>query len=592
MRGDIRTLRNALTNVAYTVGRTFGVKVVFGGKPQTDGKTIWVSDLPLDVDKNPPAPFTSAGQCIAVVRSDIVHEAGHIDSTDFASAKAQALMKEEFVKDLLNAIEDTRIERAQRARFRGAHGILADGVKAMVEAGLVQIVPSSPAETFINYVLAWGAVYVNKQPALQPVVEACIPKLRELLGELGLKRLEAYLSTNYRRLRSTEDACDMAEEVLRLLQEIDEEQKQQQQQQQSSSGANPGAGGNAGQSGNSQPSAGDTSGSGQDGPGTGEQQKPGDGQGSGQSDKGGDANPTADANGSAAGSGAGTGASAILQDQSQRSPLVDYKKAMEAMAGAPGLSAPRRYNITDMAPEDKGRYDVLRKELASDAAVVGRRLVNYLLAQRKSRKQATTSGRLNRKRIAQVEVGNLRVFTRKHETAEVNTAVSIIIDASGSMAGRKADEAQKVMMLIADATRQLDIALEILGFDSGEPGVFLIKPFDMPYAKARAHIGGYAQKVGGGTALGNALFQAGYRLAEREEPRKLLLAITDGDTFDRELTTIGADLLSRSGIESIAFGIEDRHVEHYFPRHVYIDDVSGLGASVLRAFRQHLTQVA
>lgn len=599
MTRRILSIRNSLANVAYTVARSFKVKVVFGGGASTDGKTIMVPELPLNIERNLPAPYTSVGQAVQVVKGVIVHEGEHCNSTDFEHPEAsEALREGGLLGALVNHIEDTRIERRSGQRFLGAGRILAEAVSAMVEIGMVKFDPKGPADVFATFVGSWGRYHVNEQHAMKATLEAAETKVEELLGKPGLARLKAYLSTHYRKLASTADSWAMTEGIHRLLIEIAEEEEQKKQDPSQQGSAQGGAGNGSSQSGGNQASSKDD---GTDPVRDGSQASPG-GDGAGAKNGAGGRRNVGDKPAGddvsdgvqGPGAGSGSGASQILDDASNATtgPLVDFSQALEALGSSRAVSAPPRVDPPMLSEEAKAAYDEVRSSISSDAAVLSSRIVNYLLAKRESDKWNTTSGKIDRKKLAGLAVGNPRVFYRKSESNEVNTAISIVIDSSGSMTATRRSSAQKLMVLLGEATKQLDIALEIIGFTSGDPGVFMIKPFEKSYRQSVGRIGGYGQLSGGGTELGNALMQAAYRLAEREEPRKLLIAITDGETDDEELTSQAVELISHSGIELLAFGIETSAVAAFFPRHKVIYDPQELGLEVLQTLRGNLVQAA
>jgi cobaltochelatase CobT len=566
-------LRNALTNVAYTVAGAFNVEVRFGHAPSTDGNIIYLPELPLDVERNLPAPFSSVDQCTDVVRACVLHEGGHCAHTDFKSAgRKRVKTKGGLVSNLYQGIEDARMEGEVISQFRGAKSLLAQGVKSMVEANQIKI-PETPAQALSSYVDAYGRHRLNEQEAVLPILERSRAMLLEKLGENGMFKINAYLNTQFWALRSTDDSAVMAEHLIEILKEIEEEQKEEQKQQQNLPQAGQGQPGpNAqatGQGNQGQPDQGD-----------GDSQKGGS-QGSAQAESSQD-----DSKG-----GPGTGAGNILNETVQdETPLVDYGKAVEAIAQGGTLhDRPVRTPPSNDVPDDRPQYEAARSVIAGEISVLSNRLVAFLMSQRDSGRRIGTRGRLHGPSLARVAVGNPNVFARKYSTREPYSALSILIDASGSMIGAKATESQKLMIMVSAVCAQLDVALEVLAFDSG--GVYALKPFETPYQQSLGRIGGYIHVGHGGTPLGDALLQTAWRLDEREEPRKLLFALTDGDTEDGDLTEYAVDLISRSGIEMVGIGIGTGSVQKYFPHNAYVTTQS-LGSEVIRILQAHLKTAA
>lgn len=566
-------LRSALTNVAYTVAGAFNLEVRFGHAPSTDGKIVYLPELPLDIERNLPAPFSSVEQCVEVIRACVLHEGGHCAHTDFESAgRMRCKTKGGLVSSLYQGIEDARMEGEVISQFRGAKSLLAEGVKTMVEVNQIKI-PETPAQALSSYVDAYGRHRMNEQEAILPVLERSRALLLEKLGENGLFKIDAYLNTQFWMLRSTEDSAVMAEHLVEILKEIDEEQKEEQQQQQ-----------NLTQAGNGQPNPNAQA------PGQGGQCKPDPGKGNPQM---GDSQEPAQADSSQSNpNGASlTGAGDILNEAVQDdNPLVDYGKAVEEIAQGGTLhERPSRTSPSNDVPENRALYEQVRSEIAGEISVLSNRLVAFLMAQRDSGRRIGTRGRLHGPSLARVAVGNPNVFARKYSTREPHAALSILIDASGSMHGKKATESQKLMVMVGTVCAQLDVALEVLAFDSG--AVYALKPFEMPFQQALGRIGGYPQVGGGGTPLGEALLQTAWRLDERAEPRKLIFALTDGETGDVALTTYAVHLISRSEIEMVGIGIETGSVHEYFPHSAYVTSES-LGPEVIRILQNHLKHAA
>lgn len=580
MSRKVMAIRNSVANLAYTVGSTLGIEVVFGRNPETNGKQVFLPDLPLDLEERIPAPYTSVKQCLDVIKGDVIHEGSHVDSTDFDSALFKELMGEEgLAKSLFNSIEDIRIERKVCERFAGARILLVDSVAAALEAGLVKSDLSSPGEVFSMYVNTYGSIYVNGQDPLKALYGKFRVKTLDLLGDHGLARVDALLSQKLRGLRTTDDAGQLTLDVLRLLKEIDEEQERKQPQQSQGNGQNPG---------NQVPTGGNAPG------------KPGS-QGTGQGGQTGTADPSGlpgtqagAGNGAGKGAGTGRGAGQILGDQNvPQGPLVDYRKGVEIIAQAGGVTAPPREKLPLAAVDNTDRYCEVRDHLRSEAAVLRSRMVNYFLSkQHEDVSLVTGGGKLHRKRMVRLALGDTRVFVRKDEDEEVNAALTILIDYSGSMNESRSKAAQEMMILIGEACRKLDVRLEILGFSSGTGHVVGLKFFETPYEKSLGRIGGYINLPQGGTDLGEGLMQAAYRLVERPEERKLLFALTDGDTSDVALTKVATKLIAREGVELVAFGIQSDAVRKYFPKHRIVRSTENLGVEVLCALRETLKRAA
>ena len=98
----------SLPLVASALGRKYGLEVVIGGdRAATNGRRIFLPSLPLD---SPP-------ELVALARGFIDHEAAHIRATNFRQIKAAKLSSLEF--HIFNIIEDWRVEKVLGEIFPG-----------------------------------------------------------------------------------------------------------------------------------------------------------------------------------------------------------------------------------------------------------------------------------------------------------------------------------------------------------------------------------------------------------------------------------------------------------------------------------------
>ena len=98
----------ALPLVASALGRKYGIEVIIGGdRAATNGRCIYLPSLPLD----------SPSELVAIARSFLDHEAAHIRATNFKQIKAAKLSPLEF--HIFNTLEDWRVEKFLGELFPG-----------------------------------------------------------------------------------------------------------------------------------------------------------------------------------------------------------------------------------------------------------------------------------------------------------------------------------------------------------------------------------------------------------------------------------------------------------------------------------------
>jgi cobalamin biosynthesis protein CobT len=181
-----------------------------------------------------------------------------------------------------------------------------------------------------------------------------------------------------------------------------------------------------------------------------------------------------------------------------------------------------------------------------------------------------------------------------------DAVVTLLLDLSGSMAGRKIELARLCAAALCDALVQLTFDCEVLGYSSVESpemrgyaeraqaaGVDLrpynrfVERLDLRVFKrfgARDLSGLAAIECGHENPDGEALAWAAGRLMERRARRRLLFVLSDGypSTSDGIAGVLRSDLLARvaevtqAGIELVGIGIQDDAVEAFYPHAVVV----------------------
>lgn len=265
-------------------------------------------------------------------------------------------------------------------------------------------------------------------------------------------------------------------------------------------------------------------------------------------------------------------------------------------------------------------------QLATLQGVVSR-LANKL--QRKLMAQQTRAwdfdmeeGLLDAGRLSRVVVNPLLSLSYKSErdTEFRDTAVTLLIDNSGSMRGRPISVAASCGDILARTLERCGVKVEILGFTTrawkggqsrekwlknGKPETpgrlndlrhIIYKAADLPWRRARTNMGlmlreGLLKE----NIDGEALLWAWRRLKSRPESRKILMVISDGAPVDDSTLSVNpASYLEdhlrevihmieeRSPVELSAIGI-GHDVGRYYQRAVTITDAEELGGTMLQS---------
>lgn len=231
-------------------------------------------------------------------------------------------------------------------------------------------------------------------------------------------------------------------------------------------------------------------------------------------------------------------------------------------------------------------------------------------------------GKLHGPSLFRVLQGDERVFSQKEVHKSKDTAVTLLIDNSGSMRGSKMKTAMYAGYALSQTLERVKIAHEVIGFTTadwyGTPQALLDAleeerekaaihyhrtiPLAMPIYKSfderidatvknRIAYAANAQRGLAGNIDGECLQYAAQRLGKRMEKRKVMIVLSDGmpagDMAGPHLKWVVEDL-TKHGIECIGIGIEDDSVRDYYPKHVVLHDVNSLPGQVMGELRQIL----
>ncbi|QGZ66888.1 cobalamin biosynthesis protein CobT [Paraburkholderia acidisoli] len=225
-------------------------------------------------------------------------------------------------------------------------------------------------------------------------------------------------------------------------------------------------------------------------------------------------------------------------------------------------------------------------------------------------KREQERGEIDRAALARLAAsrGYRTPFRVARQASGRDTVVSLLIDLSGSMAGRKIELARLCAAALGDALTQLAFDAEVLGYSSIESpemrAVFereraagadlrrfnrFVERLDLRVFKrfgARDLSGLAAIECGHENPDGEALAWAAARLAQRKARRRLLFVLSDGypSTSDGDAAVLRTDLLARvaavqqMGIELVGIGILDDAVEAFYPNAVVVRKLHELPA--------------
>jgi cobaltochelatase CobT len=203
-------------------------------------------------------------------------------------------------------------------------------------------------------------------------------------------------------------------------------------------------------------------------------------------------------------------------------------------------------------------------------------------------------------------LGEDRILKRRLLARDLEAAVSLLVDFSGSMSGLKIDLAVKLAMVFARTCDSIGVPSEVLGFTTAEPKEALqapwtagrrrlepllhlvIKPWDLTFRRAQhAFANALSAVMLRNNFDGEAVRWAAGRLAERKEGRKVLIVLSDGlpagklsglrpEQVLRAHLKESIEAVCRRGIRCIGFGIQHVEVRAFYPHHMVFQKLDDL----------------
>lgn len=229
------------------------------------------------------------------------------------------------------------------------------------------------------------------------------------------------------------------------------------------------------------------------------------------------------------------------------------------------------------------------------------------------------SGRLHSANLTRMAVGDDRVFRRKHESRSKDVAVELVIDCSGSMSGSKITLATQAAYALSSVLERIRISHEVICFTTGDIAggdheemrkeeVKLGRAFTrreslyMPILKSfnerlgvdvKSRFGWLPNcRIMAANVDGESIEIAARRLMARSETGKIMIVLSDGypaasGDSGRLNTHLKEVVLqtTKLGVNVIGIGIQSDAVQKFYPKHVVINNVKELPATVIKELR-------
>ena len=210
------------------------------------------------------------------------------------------------------------------------------------------------------------------------------------------------------------------------------------------------------------------------------------------------------------------------------------------------------------------------------------------------------SGRIDRKALTRFACGSTAVFSRRHAVEAERSAVSVLIDCSGSMCDKNAiATAESVVIQLARILDKANVEFSVTGFHGHKssisneatganakdlyaryeaPTFIPFKQWNEPLVKCAAKLGSIHQWADSSTPDYSSISLTIDELARRNEHRKVLFLITDADGYNTEHMSYLQRLADKVGVRIVAIGIGNTDVKLCFRSSDDVKNVNDLAS--------------
>lgn len=568
---------------AAACAKRAGVQVEWGDPgtiPATNGKKLV---LPRMTSR-----MTAEG--LNRLRYHIKHETQHLTYTDFDFFKRQG--NKGLLQFIANAVEDNRNEFLNDSEYLGDKAISNEYVSTLASKVRERLAGGGPLADDVKHVLplvAWDLA--NRQWLSNAPIAA--DGLEELMDAKQLdqyKKLQKY-NAALAHVRRFEDKTEAAKEVQRLSEELlrtiwEENPEEYKEPEKSEEGdEESGSDGDKKKQGKSKP-------------------KDGDGEKGDSKDKSSD------------------GEDRLIHlkqllasDGAHCESRTGIHSDVDESTGGYQIPTPNEYKIGrwPLSSEFRramelelraGRYfnkERVDEFINSESKPLSAKLRHKLQIRAQSRYEGNKkhgslhSGSLHKLVSAKGTKAADRVFRKKVVSDTLDTAVTLLVDCSGSMSGNKFETACSAAAALSQALRPLHINHNVLGFSNDRSG--RDNPVVWVFSDWSEHLT-QAELVNRFAVASSALYEntdgdgiawAAANLYPRKEHRKILIVLSDGSPAGRRWAGSCAaytrDVINKvqeqKVVEIYGIGICDRNVERYYKNHVVINTPNELANSVL-----------
>mgnify|MGYP000341999308 FL=1 len=252
-------------------------------------------------------------------------------------------------------------------------------------------------------------------------------------------------------------------------------------------------------------------------------------------------------------------------------------------------------------------YQEVKDEISSDIKTMKNKLRRSLMAKMQKRTvHGREYGRLDNKRLVAASNFERNVYKQQSDIYELDTAVTLLIDLSGSMYNsNKNVVARDCAVALSECLDGAGMEFKVVGFSNksmpdgwnGEGQYHRIerldttvfKDFGMPLRKCRASVAKIHDAVGGNNSDYDFIANELSALKKRDEKRKVLFVLSDGHPAHQGSASsseiirhckLAIKAGQKDGVECVGIGIKDKAVEGIYDDCVVVQNVNELSSTV------------
>lgn len=596
MAMKVHELQHELQQVCGVFGRLKETNLVFeGDQAYTDGKNIVIPAMPSDA--------TITDEKARVMRGYVDHEAGHIRHTDFnlwkETLKAGVSDK---LKGTWNTTEDMYLERKVMEEYEGSHKNLSALAKYTHGKEYEFLLENNIDTTEINSknletaTRAWGRREYGGEEA---------EKLFSLFPE-KIQKWAKHFADRSHRAQNTAQTYNIAIDMLKLLKEDPELESDPPPMETEEGEGKPEPTDEKGAPKDAKEAKAMADAIGEDGAPV---ETPERGETSGPSKKGkgkgGAVKPempdiAEDLFG-------GSGATFEWQGKSGEKPYIVGSTQNDETYHRSRPARVRNSLHDRMQKASPAEYEQIKGRIGGHVNVMKSRLKRSLAAmEARDWDCGRIDGKIDSKRLVGATLGAENVYKKRSDRLELDTAVHMLVDLSGSMSGSKMEVAAECAIAFAECLEGSPIKYQVSGFsNSGHCGAssyashcsrtealqtYVFKSFSESLHAAKGPMACLPNAAGGNNSDRDAIIWAYEQLILQPNKRKVLMVFSDGQPANAS-QSVGYDHLNyhcaeaikwvqSKGVEVVGIGIQTSHLKQFYKNYVEIRQLSELSGAM------------